>query len=205
MAQVVTGFRSLLSVAAVYDLFQAIVGTRWGRQEFVRCYVRPQPGQKVLDIGCGTADILEYLPGVTYCGFDASPQYVKAATQRFGERANIVCATVTEKTLEGLPKFDLVLANGVLHHLDDSESVKLFHLARAALKPGGRLITIDGCYVKGQSAIAHFLITRDRGQNVRDEQGYRALAERVFQSVRSHIRHDLSRIPYTHVILECEA
>lgn len=205
MTQIVTGLRSLLSVAAVYNSFQAIVGTRWGRGEFVRCYVRAQPGHAVLDIGCGTADILEYLPGVTYYGFDASPQYVEAATKQFGKRANIVCATVTEATLEGLPKFDLVLANGVLHHLNDVESAKLFSLAKSALKPGGRLVTIDGCYVNGQSKMARFLISRDRGQNVRDERGYRALAECVFQSVRSHIRHDLSRIPYTHLILECDA
>lgn len=205
MAQVVTGLRALLSVPAVYNFFQVLVGSRWGRQEFVRHYIRAQAGQAVLDIGCGTADILAHLPQVNYHGFDASLQYVEAAKKRFGKQANIVCATVTEQTLEGLPKFDLVLANGVLHHLNDSEAARLFQLAKSALKPDGRLVTIDGCYVDGQSKIARFLISRDRGQNVRNEQGYRVLAERVFTSVHSHIRHDLTRIPYTHVILECAA
>jgi SAM-dependent methyltransferase len=205
MTQVVSGLRRALSFAAVYDFFQNLVGGPRSRQEFVRCYVRPEPGQFILDIGCGTADILAYLPEVAYYGFDPSQQYVEAARRRFGERARLTCATVTEQTLQGLPKFDLVLAIGVLHHLGDSDAVNLFRLAKSAMKPGGRLVTLDGCYVEKQSRIARFLISRDRGQNVRYEQGYRALAESVFDSVKSYIRHDLTRIPYTHVIVECEA
>lgn len=205
MTQVATGLRGVLSVPAVYDFLQWLTGSHRSRQEIVRCYVRAEPGQFILDIGCGTADILAYLPEVAYYGFDPSPRYVDAARKRFRERATLTCATVTEQTLDGLPKFDLVLAMGVLHHLSDSEAVNLFRLAKSAMKPGGRLVTLDGCFVEKQSRAARFLIERDRGQTVRDEEGYRALAGSVFDSVSSHIRHNLSRIPYTHVILECDA
>ena len=205
MTQVVKGLRRALSFAAVYNFFQNLVGGPRSRRELVRCYVRPEPGQFILDIGCGTAEILAYLPEVTYYGFDPSQKYVTAARRRFGERAKLACATVTEQTLRGLPKFDLVLAIGVLHHLSDAEASSLFRLAKSAMKPGGRLVTLDGCFVENQSRIAHFLISHDRGRNVRNEQGYRVLAGNVFDSVKSHIRHDLTRIPYTHVILECEA
>jgi hypothetical protein len=44
---------------------------------------------------------------------------------------------------------------------------------------------------------------RDRGQFIRDEQGYVALASQVFGSVRATIHDKLLRIPYTHIILEC--
>jgi hypothetical protein len=92
---------------------------------------------------------------------------------------------------------------GILHHLDDGEALQLFHLAQTALKPGGRLITLDGVFVQKQSPCARYIISKDRGQNVRTQQGYLQLASQVFSTITTSIRHDLLRIPYTHIILEC--
>jgi SAM-dependent methyltransferase len=205
MGQVVTGLRTVLDSAAAYNIFQHLMGADRGRREFVRCYVRPKSGQWVLDIGCGTADILAYLPDVHYYGFDSSQKYIDAARQRFGNRAALACTRVSESALEGIPKVDLALAIGVVHHLDNDEAVGLFQLAHSALKRGGRLVTLDCCFAPGQSRIARFLIAHDRGQNVRDERGYKSLAEGVFPTVKTYIRHDMARVPYTHLIMECTA
>jgi SAM-dependent methyltransferase len=205
MGQVVTGLRAVLTSAAAYNVFQHLMGADRGRREFVRCYVRPKSGQWVLDIGCGTADLLAYLPDVHYYGFDSSQKYIDAARQRFGSRAVLACTRVSESALEGIPKVDLALAIGVVHHLGNDEAVNLFQLANSALKRGGRLVTLDCCFVPGQSRIARFLIAHDRGQNVRDEQGYKSLAEGVFPTVKTYIRHDMARFPYTHLIMECIA
>jgi cyclopropane fatty-acyl-phospholipid synthase-like methyltransferase len=157
----------------------------------------------LLDIGCGPADILDALPpGIDYTGFDPNERYVKDAQRRFGQRGKFHCRQITTGRKEELSDFDLVLACGVLHHLDDSEVMDLFSLAKAVLNSGGRLITIDGCLVRGQSRIARLLLDQDRGQFVRTEAAYLALASKVFGSVTSHIRHDLMRIPYTHLIIE---
>jgi len=56
-----------------------------------------------------------------------------------------------------------------VHHLDDAEATKLFDLARSVLRPAGRLITFDGCYVPGQSPAARWILSRDRGQFVRKQ------------------------------------
>ena len=37
----------------------------------------------------------------------------------------------------------LVLALGLVHHLDDSEASDLFRLGYTALKPGGRILIVD--------------------------------------------------------------
>jgi SAM-dependent methyltransferase len=103
----------------------------------------------------------------------------------------------------GAGSFDRVLAHGLLHHLPDDEVVEFFELARHALGPGGHLVTLDGCFVDGQSRAARFLLEQDRGRFVRDEASYVALAKRVFPDVRADIRHDLYRIPYTLILLEC--
>ena len=168
-------------------------------------YVRPVLGEKVLDIGCGPGDILEDLPVVDYLGFDINPKYVQAAQKRFGRRGRFFCGDVGLTAIDQeTASFDLVLATGVLHHLNDDHAVSLFKLARKALKPGARMLTIDGCFVRGQPKLARFVVSRDRGQYVREAAEYEKLAAQVFPQVKSSVRHDLLRIPYTHVILQCD-
>jgi SAM-dependent methyltransferase len=96
-----------------------------------------------------------------------------------------------------------VLATGVLHHLDNERAAKLFELARTALRPDGRLITYDGCYVPEQSKAVRWVLSKDRGKFVRKREEYLRLASASFSKIEPHIRHDLLRIPYTHLIMCC--
>jgi len=203
MAQITSGIRALLTSAGGYSLFQKFVGAPKARRFLAETYIRASPGDRVLDIGCGTAEILDFLPQVDYFGFDQNSQYIAAAQARFGRQGSFLCQDVNEALLGDLGRFDLVLALGVLHHLDDGEAEALFRLAKAALSPEGRLVTLDPCFVESQSPFARYVIRKDRGQNTRTEEGYVGLSRRVFAGVDSHIRHDLLNIPYTHIIMEC--
>ncbi len=203
MTQVTSGMRAVLSVPAVYDLFENVVGATRCRASFVRDFVKPVAGERVLDVGCGTAAILACLPDVDYCGYDISEAYIAKARRRFGARGHFVAALLAEHSLEHERPFNLVLAIGLLHHLDDDEATQLLRLCRAALAPCGRLITLDPCFDHAQSPVARWIISRDRGQNVRDADGYRRLASDLFTMTAVHLRSDLLRIPYTHAILEC--
>ena len=99
--------------------------------------------------------------------------------------------------------FDLILACGLLHHLDDEPATALLADARKLMAANGRLVTVDGSWVKGQSLIAKFLLSRDRGRNIRSPEAYAALARQSFGHVKADIRHDLLRIPFTLCVLEC--
>ena len=197
------GLYSLLTLPSVYRLFRTMVRGDACRI-YVSEYVRPMPGQKVLDIGCGPGDILEDLPAIDYIGFDINPKYVEAAQKRFGHRGRFFCGDVGLTAIDQeAGSFDLVLATGVVHHLDDNRAVGLFQLARRALKPGSRLVTYDPCFAAGQPKLTRFVVSQDRGQYVRESAEYAKLAAQVFPEVRSFVRHDLLRIPYSHVILQC--
>ena len=97
---------------------------------------------------------------------------------------------------------NIVIASGMTHHLDDEDALRLMQSAFAALEPGGRLVTFDGCFFEGQRPIARWLISRDRGEHVRALSDYVQLAERVFPEVESELYSDLLRIPYDHLVLE---
>jgi SAM-dependent methyltransferase len=194
----------VLSLPAGYRLFQRMVGMESAQRTYLAEHAKPALGDKVLDIGCGPADILERLPEVHYTGLDISPEYILAAQQRFGSRGRFYCGDVGLATIEGEQgTFDLVLAFGVVHHLDDGRAAKLFELARRVLRPAGRLVTYDGCYMPRQSRIARWMLAHDRGKFVRCQEEYLRLASACFSQVEPRLREDLLRIPYTHLILHC--
>jgi SAM-dependent methyltransferase len=195
----------ILSIPGSYRLFGRIIGDRsevW--RTYLAEYVKPIPGSKVLDIGCGPADALNFLPQMDYTGLDISSKYIESAKNRFANRGRFWCKDVGLATISGEEgTFDLVLATGVVHHLDDDTAGRLFELARLALRPSGRLVAFDGCYVPEQSGIARWLLSRDRGKFVRAQADYVRLASNRFKKVESHLRHDLLRIPYTHHVMVC--
>lgn len=195
----------LLRFPAAYSFFGFLLGGN-GRQRFAANHVRPLSGQRILDIGCGPADILQALPpDVEYYGFDESDTYIDAARRRFGARGQFRCARVTAELVGEFSGFDVVLALGVLHHLDDADCAILLRIARSALKPGGRLVTLDGCFTTRQNPLARYLLHKDRGHHVRAQQAYVDLARAVFPKVECRIYNDLVRLPYTHLVMECGA
>jgi SAM-dependent methyltransferase len=203
MGQITTGIRGVLSHPLFYDMFQNIMGacSGSGRRDFN--FIQAYPGCRLLDLGCGTAQILEYLPeGVDYWGYDINHGYIAAAQAKFGGKGHFACRLLEESELAGILPFDIVIASGLLHHLDDNTARNVLRLARLALKPGGRFLSKDPAFAAGQNPIARFLISQDRGQNVRDAEGYMALARQEFNCVGGKLRHRIW-IPYTHWIMEC--
>lgn len=195
--------RGCLANTGAYRRFASLVGANRGRRLYIDRYVQPRAGDRVLDIGCGPADILDALPPVEYHGFDLSDAYIESARKRFGARGQFHVRAVTEESAEEYSGFDLVLATGVLHHLDDGDATALFRVARTALKPGGTLVTLDGCFVNGQSPIARLMLRCDRGKFVRSEGEYHRLASVAFPSVQQYLTEDLLSIPYTHCVMRC--
>jgi len=195
--------RPILDKPFFYESYHKLIGANYRSRVLVNDYIRPKPDDRILDIGCGPGNMLPFLPKCRYMGFDANESYITAARERHGDRGEFVCERVSHHTVQQFGTFDIVLALGLVHHLDDSEAKRLFHLGHSALKPRGRMITNDGCYRPGQSAAKRYLLSRDRGRYVRTEQQYLELALTYFDKVKPNIREDVLRIPYTHLILEC--
>jgi SAM-dependent methyltransferase len=198
-----TGPWALLKRASVYTALQNLIGGPHLRRYIVERYIRPRPGDRILDIGCGPADFVPLLPEVDYLGVDHNPGYIEQARSRYGGGARFLRADVCAEGsgIEGA--FDIILAIGLLHHLDDSQTAALMAAASRRVKPGGRMVTIDPALTTPQHWMARFIIRNDRGQHVRPATEYERLARAAFSNVVAEVRTDLLRLPYTHVIMEC--
>ena len=144
------------------------------------------------------------LPPVDYTGFDLDAGYIEAAQRRHGTHGRFFCADVSAVDLSAeKDSFNLILAGGVLHHVDDERAAKMFALAHDLLKEGGRFVTVDPCFVPEQSAMSRWVVRRDRGRFVRSREHYLKLAGVNFGKVSDTVRHNLLRVPYTQLLLRC--
>jgi SAM-dependent methyltransferase len=200
-----SGLLRWLKVPFLYNLFQGVVGGNALRRSIIQNHARARRGDKVIDIGCGPAQVLQSLRDVEYLGLDINPDYIAFARRTYGGKGTFVVGDT--RSLRGDSRFkdaDIVIAVGVLHHLDDEEAADCIRFAHDALKRGGRFITHDACWIPNQGAFSKCIMSHDRGRNIRTEQQYRQLAAKVFRTVHAWVDTKPMRIPYVTIVLECE-
>ena len=201
MSQKNKGIYSLLSNTFFYSLVQRVMSGTSFRKKIVKKYITKH-NVKVLDIGCGPAEILDTLPEIKYYGFDINPIYINSAKKKYKNKGKFFCKKFTNKNTKYLPKFDHVLLLGVLHHLSDQEINKLMPNIKKVLKRKGNIITLDNIFINKQNLIAKFLIQMDKGENVRSKKGYLNILKNHFKKINSKIYHQ-KFIPYTWFVANC--
>ena len=165
-----------------------------------------QPGQVVLDVGCGPAYYFGRLPeGIRYYGFDTSERYITYARRRWGDRAEFRTEIFTQAHLDELPPVDSVMLLGLLHHLPDGQARDLLRLAARALAPDGRVISVDTCFEPGQGRISRWMSANDRGEYVREPEAFVAIARESFAKVDGEVVDDATRIPSSHWMMRMSA
>jgi trans-aconitate methyltransferase len=103
--------------------------------------LKPQPGEHILDLGCGDGALTEQLAatGAIVTGADASPAMVAAAQAR-GLNIDLHKA-------EDLPyrnQFDAVFSNAALHWIPAANQPTALAALHRALKPAGRFVAEMG-------------------------------------------------------------
>lgn len=100
-------------------------------------HVDTSPGQKILDLGCGTGDLTAVLAakGADVLGIDNSAEMIVKA--RYGH-PELMFAEIDALELPYDEEFDTVFSNSVFHWIPDVD--RLLSEIRRALKPGGKLV-----------------------------------------------------------------
>ena len=109
-----------------------------------------EPGQRVLDVGCGTGAVAlaaakRLGADGEVRGIDASPQMIAKAQRKAAKRAS--SATFDIAAIEDLPfedaSFDRVVSQFVIHHLPGGLALDGLREAARVLRPGGVIAVTD--------------------------------------------------------------
>jgi trans-aconitate methyltransferase len=124
--------------ANLYDAKHDFV---WKYGSDVVSLLAPQPGERILDLGCGTGHLTAQIAdcGARVVGVDRSPEMIQAAR---GAYPKLKFEVVDAMELKFEQEFDAVFSNAVLHWIH--EPVRVIQGVRLALRPGGRFVAEFG-------------------------------------------------------------
>ncbi|KAG9157589.1 hypothetical protein Leryth_025608 [Lithospermum erythrorhizon] len=134
-----------------------------------------QPGQKVLDVGCGIGGGDFYMAekyDVHVVGIDLSVNMVSFALER---AIGLKCAVefeVADCTKKTYPDatFDVIYSRDTILHIQDKPS--LFRSFYQWLKPGGKVLISDYCKKAGTPSTEFAQYIKQRGYDLHDVEAY---------------------------------
>jgi len=131
-----------------YDVVTKVLGADKARRALLN-HTHLRPGDRVLDIGCGTGtlaiELKQDFPGVEVVGLDPDPRALGRA-KRKAQRAGII-VEFHQGFADTLPypsnSFDAVFSSFMFHHLETDVKERTLREVQRVLKPGGRLHLLD--------------------------------------------------------------
>ncbi len=120
--------------SSLYDERHSFV---WKKSADLINLLDPQPGERVLDLGCGTGHLTAQIAerGAEVVGVDASAAMIGQARQNYPK---LKFALADARKLNFDEPFDAVFSNAALHWISEASDV-VAGVART-LKPGGRFV-----------------------------------------------------------------
>ena len=198
----VTNIRRHLAVqsqhAAWYNFIQQFFGSKQMWLAFTQEYLSNGAPLRILDLGCGTAEVLQYLPPQTkYCGIDSHLPYIQSCQITYPQRGTFHCKDWRD--FEEEESFDCVLLLGLLHHLNDAAARAVIEKGLRSLVSGGCVISLDGCRPDSCSRFEEFFYKSDRGKFVRTVHQYAHL----YPSAPDFFVHrNWLRVPYQYLVCQ---
>jgi len=152
--------------ATLYDQQHAFV---WQYGEDLVKLLAPQPGERILDLGCGTGHLTQQIAeaGARVIGIDSSPSMIEQARANFPARE----FELADAEAFSFPEpFDAVFSNAALHWMKKADRVA--ECVSRALKTGGRFVAEFGgkgnvkeVLAAVQAALAAMGATQPQGVN----------------------------------------
>jgi tRNA (cmo5U34)-methyltransferase len=104
--------------------------------------------KRILDLGCGTGNLTDQMfkkyPEADIDALDISEDILNESRKRFKHTPNIRYIQADFKSLHLPPgSYDLVMSSIAIHHIEDTDKIRLYKEIFQALSPGGIFIFAD--------------------------------------------------------------
>ncbi len=203
MSQRTSSIYNFINNPLVYKIIQKIMSGTSLRKKIIKANIKKK-NLNILDIGCGPAEVIDYIPGCKYYGYDIDKRSIEYAKKKYSNKNyHFFCKKFHNKEIKKLPMFDFVILFGILHHLNNKQANNVLALCKKKMKKNSKLLTEDPIFVNNQNFVARFLISKDRGNNVRKEKEYLKLLKLHFKNLKSKVSHQFF-IPYTWFTTICK-
>jgi SAM-dependent methyltransferase len=135
--------------------------------------------RRVLDVGCGPGTNTPCFSHTRYLGIDHSLSYLEYARRRY--RQHFLVADIIHWPLGPTARFDFVLINSFLHHVDTPTARAILSQLRPLLTDDGHVHIID-VVLPEASSIARFLARQDRGGFARPLRDWKEIFAEAFET-----------------------
>jgi trans-aconitate methyltransferase len=136
--------------------------------------------RRVLDVGCGPGTSTTYFSGSDYLGIDINERYIRDARKR--HQRNFLVADVRSYVADPEERFDFVLANSFLHHLNTEDVLGILSHMQSLLTSDGTIHALELVMPKDKS-IARLLAQWDRGKFAHSEDEWQSIFCSIFEPV----------------------
>jgi SAM-dependent methyltransferase len=134
--------------------------------------------RRVLDVACGPGTNTRHFVGTEYLGIDFNERYIEDARRRHGRR--FLVADVRDYVAAPEDRFDFILVNSFLHHLDTKDVLTVLTHLRSLLIEGGQIHILE-LVLPDNACIARLLARCDRGKFARPLEEWRRIFEELFE------------------------
>lgn len=106
-------------------------------KECVEQAIPPAARRRVLEVGCGTGQVLASLRPLQGVGIDASPRMIAVARRQFADRSELTFATMDAATsqFDALGEFDAAISTDTVEHVGNWPAM-VGHMVRACRRGG---------------------------------------------------------------------
>lgn len=191
----------------LYGSVQSLIRGRKFQKKFVEKYLKLSPGMAVLDVGCGTGWLYSAIRDLhcEYTGIDSCEKRIRTCKARFENKEAFQVAKAEGIKSLSENKYDVVVAFGLLHHLEDNEAKSLAEGAHRCLKKSGQLITADGVFLEKQNIVKKMLLRLDRGKFIRNTHEYKEIIRKYFPNPECNLEDQLFFMPYDLIVIRAFA
>jgi len=120
--------------------------------------------RRVLDVGCGPGTNARHFAAAGYLGVDVNPAYIRYARRHY--RRDFLTADVCQYTAPPGDRYDFILVNSFLHHVDLAATRRILSHLSTLLTADGHIHIIE-LVMPEKSGLARRLARWDRGRYVR--------------------------------------
>jgi ubiquinone/menaquinone biosynthesis C-methylase UbiE len=197
------GYRPALRFPALTRVYDPVVRatTREGRfKELLVEQAAPAPGQRILDLGCGTGtlaiQVKRRVPGAEVVGLDADPEMLDRARRK--AEAGGAEIELMEGYSTALPyedeAFDRVLSTLFFHHLDPEPKRQTAREIARVLREGGELHVADWGKPSDPAMAAAFLGIRLLDGFENTAENYRGELPAIFEEAGLRQAEETARL-----------